>query len=98
MMFFVLLQLIFVSVLLLLVPPRVQGAFYIQVYRGYNTCKIPSQLRLLMAKLKREEVEGALLQETHLSNSEHGKLTRWRFNLYLYALGSKRGMAILIST
>lgn len=50
-----------------------------------------------MAKLKREEVEGALLHETHLSNSEHGKLTRWRFNLYLYALGSKRGMAILIS-
>lgn len=97
MMFFVLLQLIFVPVLLLL-PPRVQGAFYIQVYRGYNTCKIPSQLRLLMAKLKREEVEGAPLHETHLSNSEHGKLTRWRFNLYLYALGSKRGMAILIST
>lgn len=51
-----------------------------------------------MAKLKREEVEGALLQETHLSNSEHGKLARWRFNLYLYALGSKRGMTILIST
>lgn len=27
-----------------------------------------------MAKLKREEVEGACLHETHLSNSEHGNL------------------------
>lgn len=52
-----------------------------------------------MAKLKREEIDVALLQETHLSNSEHEKLVRWRFNQYSssYRQGSKRGVVILIS-
>lgn len=52
-----------------------------------------------MAKLKREEIEVAFLQETHLTDSEHEKLTKWRFNQYSssYRHGSKRGVVILIS-
>ncbi len=53
-----------------------------------------------MAKLKRDEVEVALLQETHLSDPEHEKLKRWRFSQYSSSCrqGSKRGVAILISS
>lgn len=53
-----------------------------------------------MAKLKREEVEVALLQETHLSDPKYEKLKRWRFNQYssFSRQSSKRGVAILIST
>lgn len=52
-----------------------------------------------MAKLKREEIEVALLQETHLSDSEHENLKKWRFSQYTssYRQGSKRVVVILIS-
>lgn len=59
----------------------------------------PIKRSKIMAKLKREEIDVALLQETHLSNLEHEKLVRWRFNQYSssYRQGSKRGVVILIS-
>lgn len=52
-----------------------------------------------MAKLKREGVEVALLQQTHLTELEHEKLERWKFNQYSssYSQGSRRGIAMLIS-
>lgn len=59
----------------------------------------PIKRSKIMTKLKREEVEVALLQETYLSDSEHEKLKRWRFNQYCssHRQGSKRGVLILIS-
>lgn len=59
----------------------------------------PIKRSKIMAKLKREEIDVALLQETHLSNLEHEKLVRWRFNQYSssYRQGWKRGVVILIS-
>lgn len=51
-----------------------------------------------MAKLKRERIDVALLQETHLTVTEHGKLKRWRFNSSSYSQGSKRGVVTLISS
>lgn len=58
----------------------------------------PIKRSKIMAILKREEVEVALLQETHLSDPEHEKLKRWRFSQYSSSCrqGSKR-VAILIS-
>ena len=36
----------------------------------------------VMAKLEREGVDVALLQETHLTEQEHQKLQSWNFNQY----------------
>lgn len=47
-----------------------------------NSLGNPIKRRKIMTNLKREEVEVALLQETHLSDSEHEKLKRWRFSQY----------------
>ena len=40
----------------------------------------PIKRSKVIAKLKREGVEVALLQETHLTEQEHQKLQRWKFN------------------
>lgn len=59
----------------------------------------PSKRSKIMTKLKREEIDVALLQETHLSDSEHEKLKRWGYSQFSssYKHGSKRGVVILIS-
>lgn len=53
----------------------------------------------MVAKLKREIINIAFWQETHLSCAEHVKLTKLGFrNTYFssYKSGKKRGVAILI--
>lgn len=60
----------------------------------------PIKRTKVLAKLKREGVEVALLQEAHLTDLEHEKLKRWKFNQYSSSCrqGSKRGVAMLISS
>jgi len=60
----------------------------------------PIKRSKVMAKLKREGVEVALLQETHLTNLEHDKLKKWKFSQFSSSCGqvSKRGVVILISS
>uniref|UniRef100_A0A669BP42 Reverse transcriptase domain-containing protein n=1 Tax=Oreochromis niloticus TaxID=8128 RepID=A0A669BP42_ORENI len=52
-----------------------------------------------MSKIKREGIEVAFLQESHLSKFEHEKLKKWKFNQYSSSClqSSKRGVVILIS-
>lgn len=59
----------------------------------------PVKRSKIMTKLKKEEIEVALLQETHLSQTEHEKLKKWKFKLFSSSCSktSKRGVAILIS-
>lgn len=54
----------------------------------------------ILSKLKKEKTLIALLQETHLSKSEHAKLGRMGFKHVFsssHVSGNKRGTAILIS-
>lgn len=59
----------------------------------------PIKRSKVMSKLKREGIEVAVLQETHLTQIEHEKLKKWRYNQYSssYSQGSRRGVAILIT-
>ena len=84
--------------------------YSIDIMQGYKPIKVicynvnglgnPIKRSKIMAKLKREEVEVALLQETHLSDPEHEKLKRWRFSQYSSSCmyGAKRRVTILISS
>lgn len=60
----------------------------------------PSKKNKVLSKLKKEKVEIAMLQETHLSPTEHEKLRRLGFSkIYCssYKHGHRRGVATLIS-
>lgn len=60
----------------------------------------PIKRSKILTKLKRERVEVAFLQETHLSDTEHAKLKRLGFKHQyssLYKAGHRRGVAVLIS-
>lgn len=59
----------------------------------------PIKMSKVLGKLRREGV-GLTLQETHLTEKEHDKLKKNRFNQVLYSshkTGHKRGVAIFIS-
>lgn len=77
---------------------------------GYNSLKIlslninglnsPVKRGKVLTKLKKEKVQVILLQETHLSQTEHEKFKKMGFrNSYYssYKQGHKRGVIILIS-
>lgn len=60
----------------------------------------PIKRSKILTKLKRDKVEVAFLQETHLSDTEHAKLKGMGFKYQFsssYANGHRRGVAILIS-
>lgn len=59
----------------------------------------PIKRSKIISKLKKEGIEVALLQETHLSQAEHVKLEKWKFKQFSSSCpqSSKRGVAILIS-
>lgn len=60
----------------------------------------PIKRSKILTKLKRDKVEVAFLQETHLSDTEHAKLRRLGFKHQYsssYAAGHRRGVVILIS-
>lgn len=42
----------------------------------------PIKRNKIISKLKKEEIEVALLQETHLTHVEHDKLKKWRFKQF----------------
>lgn len=54
----------------------------------------------ILSKLRREKIQIAFLQETHLSDTEHSKLNKMGFK-YIYSSSYKsvyhRGVAILLS-
>ena len=55
----------------------------------------------ILSKLKKDKIQIALLQETHLNDSEHAKLNKSGFkHVYFSSHGSgrRRGVAILISS
>ena len=61
----------------------------------------PIKRSKILTKLKRDKVEVAFLQETHLSDTEHATLNRIGFKYRFsssYANGYRRGVAILISS
>ena len=60
----------------------------------------PIKRSKILSKMKKEQAHIVYLQETHLSDNEHGKLKRMGFNnLFFssYKSGHRRGVAILIS-
>ena len=59
----------------------------------------PIKRSKVLAKLKREKVDIALLQETHLTELEHTKLKRFGFNEFSSSCkqGPRRGVTVLIS-
>ena len=60
----------------------------------------PIKRAKILTKLKRDKVEVALLQETHLLDTEHTKLIKMGFKYQYsssYSAGHRRGVAILIS-
>lgn len=58
----------------------------------------PIKRKKIMSQMKKMQCSIALLQETHLTESEHTKLRREWVNLvYSASNGKKRGVAILIS-
>lgn len=59
----------------------------------------PVKRRKIMTKLKKEEIDIALLQETHLTQVEHEKLKKWKFKQYSSSCSqsAKRGVSTLIS-
>lgn len=59
----------------------------------------PVKRSKIMTKLKKEEIDIALLQETHLTQVEHEKLKKWKFKQYSSSCSqsAKRGVATLIS-
>lgn len=53
-----------------------------------------------LSKLKRDKIQIAMMQETHLSNEEHSKLNKMGFKHVFYSShssGRRRGVAILIT-
>ena len=69
---------------------------------SYNVNGIlnPIKRSKILGKMRKEGVEVALLQETHLSQKEHEKLKRNGFNQVFsssYRTGHRRGVAIIIS-
>lgn len=58
----------------------------------------PIKRKKILSQLKKLECAIALIQETHLSESEHTKLKReWVNQVFHASYGKKRGVAILIS-
>lgn len=60
----------------------------------------PVKRSKVIAKIKRENIQVAFWQETHLSNPEHEKLKKMGFTNTFYSShksGRKRGVAILLS-
>ncbi len=74
---------------------------YIKV-ASYNVNGLlnPVKRSKILTKLKKEKIEIALLQETHLNVTEHNKLNRMGFK-YIFSAsfgsGHRRGVAVLIS-
>lgn len=71
-------------------------------FSSYNVNGLlnPVKRNKILSKLKKEKVEIAMLQETHLDPSEHEKLRRMGFSkVYFssYKSGHRRGVATLIS-
>lgn len=69
----------------------------------YNVNGLVSPIKTskILTKLKRDKVEVALLQETHLKEAEHTRLKRMGFKYQFgssYTAGHRRGVAILISS
>uniref|UniRef100_A0A3B3I1X3 Reverse transcriptase domain-containing protein n=1 Tax=Oryzias latipes TaxID=8090 RepID=A0A3B3I1X3_ORYLA len=65
-----------------------------------NGLTTPKKRGIILQKLKKENIQLALLQETHLNDQEHEKLKKLGFrNTYYssYKQSRKRGVAILIS-
>ena len=69
---------------------------------SYNVNGIHSPIKRgkILSKLKKEKIQIAFLQETHLSDIEHDKLNKMGFK-YIYSSshksGRRRGVAVLIS-
>lgn len=59
----------------------------------------PIKRSKIMTKFKKEKIELALPQETHLTQSEHEKLKKWKFKQFSSSCfqSSKRGVVTLIS-
>ena len=69
----------------------------------YNVNGLVSPIKRskILSKLKRNKVQVAFLQETHLTELEHDKLKRVGFKYQYsssYPAGHRRGVAILISS
>uniref|UniRef100_A0A3P9LA77 exodeoxyribonuclease III n=1 Tax=Oryzias latipes TaxID=8090 RepID=A0A3P9LA77_ORYLA len=65
-----------------------------------NGLTTPKKRGIILQKLRKENIQLALLQETHLNDQEHEKLKKLGFrNTYYssYKQGRKRGVAILFS-
>uniref|UniRef100_A0AAX7VPN2 exodeoxyribonuclease III n=1 Tax=Astatotilapia calliptera TaxID=8154 RepID=A0AAX7VPN2_ASTCA len=73
--------------------------YYKVLSLNVNGIKNPIKRSKIVSKLKREKIDIAFLQETHLSKEEHEKWKRMGFKNIYYAShrsGKKRGVAILI--
>lgn len=60
----------------------------------------PAKRSQILSKMKKENAQIVLLQETHLTSAEHEKLKRMGFSRVYYSSyksGHRRGVAILIS-
>lgn len=60
----------------------------------------PTKRSKILGKMKKDKIDALLLQETHLTNAEHLKLSRQGFNQVCsssYKTGHRRGTATLIS-
>lgn len=58
----------------------------------------PIKRKKILSQLKKMQCSIALLQETHLMETEHRKLKReWVSQVFYAAYGKRRGVAILIS-
>lgn len=60
----------------------------------------PTKRSKILSKMKKENAQIVLLQETHLNSTEHEKLKRMGFSKVYYSSyksGHRRGVAILLS-
>ena len=60
----------------------------------------PTKRNKILSKLRKEKVQIAMLQETHLNSLEHEKLKRMGFSKIYYSSyksGHRQGVATLIS-
>jgi len=65
-----------------------------------NRLNNPVKRSKMIAKIKREKINGSFWQETHLSGAEHEKLKKMGFRNTFFSSckkGKRRGVAILIS-
>ena len=70
------------------------------IFYNVNGILNPIKRSKILSKLRKGEAQIAFLQETHLVDTEHGKLKRGRFKQIFYSSyrsGHRRGAAILIS-